>query len=119
MLHFTKTNDCFIFCVVPIPPMNVKASTLNSTSLNVTWDASNTTFLRGILRKYRVIFTSKGTVFPTTTRNVTTTADTLNVVLNGLYKFTDYHIVITAITIADGNRSLPIIVRTDSDGKCD
>lgn len=66
-----------------------------------------------------MIYTSKGSVFPTTTRNVTTAADTFTVVLNDLFKYTEYDIMMTAITIADGNRTLPIVARTDSDSKFD
>ncbi|KAK3728134.1 hypothetical protein QZH41_019448, partial [Actinostola sp. cb2023] len=100
---------------VPLPPTNLVATVLSSTSIKVTWVASNTTFLRGILRHYRVLFTPRGSVFPHTTSNVTTTADSLSVQLNELHKYTEYDIVMTALTIADGNRSVPIIARTDSD----
>jgi len=103
--------------VVPDPPSYIKVKVISSTSLNVSWVASNTTFFRGILRKYRVIFTSMGSVFPHTTRNVTTPADTLSVVLNGLYKYTEYDIQVTAITISDGEPSLPVSAQTDSDSK--
>jgi len=105
------------FRVVPNPPSEIEAKVIDSTSMVVSWVKPDTTFLRGILRKYRVIFTSMGSVFQPTRRNVTTPADTLSVVLNGLYKYTEYDIQVTAITISDGEPSLPMVIRTDSDSE--
>jgi len=97
--------------------MNVKAITLNSTSLLVSWNAGYNRSIRPSLRKYRVIYTSTGSVFPNTTRNVTTRADSFNVVLTNLYKNTKYDIRMTAINVIDGVPSSPVSAKTDADSK--
>lgn len=99
---------------VPLPPTTVTAQMLSSTAITVTWSPSNTTFLRGILRGYRVIFTPRGSVFPNIPSNVTTSVDTLSTVLTGLQEFTEYDITVAGFTIGDGNQSEPVVAKTDS-----
>lgn len=87
---------------------------LSSTTINVTWSPSNTTFLRGILRGYHVTYTPRGSVFLNIPSNVTTSVDTLSIVLTGLQEFTEYDITVAGFTIGDGNQSQTVIAKTDS-----
>jgi glucose/arabinose dehydrogenase len=64
-----------------------------------------------------VTFTPRGSIFPNIDGNVTTDVDTLRTILTDLHKYTEYAIVVSGFTTGDGNKSQPVMVKTDSDGK--
>ena len=48
---------------------------------------------------------------------MTTTDDDINITIATLAPFTNYTITVVAVTVAEGNASDPVTVRTVEDGK--
>ena len=91
--------------------MSVNATVFNSTAINVQWLAPANAF--GIIRGYIV---SVG-MDPTTVTNHTVGGDDLTLVVGDLSPFTEYAVVVYAITVEPGVPSAPETVKTAEDGK--
>ena len=104
-----------LFSVPSLPPQDVFGFNTSSQSIMVTFSPVPQKHRRGIVRKYKLQYSSLGEqqfngikVF---TRNVT------SVEVTGLLKFTNYSITVAAFTVEYSNFSTPITVSTAEDGK--
>ena len=121
MLH----QVCYVYCVcnfiyqpvlyililytpAPSAPENITANSLNSTSIAVSWLPPSIT--NGIVRSYRVVYTTGDVV------DNTITMDT-SVIINMLETFTTYQVQVFATTVVEGNGSGIVVVTTDEDGE--
>jgi len=103
----TKTK-LIIYFLAPSAPENITANSLSSTSINVSWLPPS--LPNGIVRSYRVVFTTGDVV------NNTTTMDTL-VIISMLEKFTTYQVQVFASTVVEGSESEILNVTTDEDSE--
>ena len=97
--------------VAPSVPRYVEARAVSSTSINVTW--SEPSMLNGIVHHYNVRYY----------RTDIGRSDLSVISISGLYAalqnlsiYTRYTIVVEGVTVAVGNGSDPIIIRTQEDG---
>ena len=93
--------------LAPSAPENVTANSLSSTSIAVSWLPPS--IRNGIVRSYRVVFTTGDDVNNTITTNT-------SVIITMLERFTAYQIQVFAITVVEGNGSEIVMVTTDEDG---
>ncbi|KAJ7374392.1 hypothetical protein OS493_007495 [Desmophyllum pertusum] len=93
------------------------ATNTSSTSLRVNWGEVPFPDQLGIIRGYRVLMwrTNQSADI---LRNVTLLAPSRAIDFSGLEKYTNYTIQVLAFTVkGEGNKSEPIVVITDEDGK--
>ena len=100
--------NAYSFYSAPSAPVNVVIYNTTSTSITVTWQPPITP--NGIVRLYRIRFTTGGV------------ADNINslstlIVINMLEIFVTYQIQVFARTIVEGTGSDTISVTTDQDSK--
>jgi len=93
--------------LAPSAPENVTANSLSSTSIAISWLPPSIS--NGIVRSYRVAFTTGDDVNNTITTNT-------SVIITMLERFTIYQIQVFVITVVEGNGSEIVMVTTDEDG---
>ena len=98
----------FLVTIAPSAPRNVIAFNVSSTSINVMWQPPMTP--NGIVRSYRVVYTTGST-----TANINTT--NVSIVITMLEIFTNYQVQVFATTVTEGNGSNVVMVTTDEDSK--
>ena len=86
---------------------------ISSTAISVEWNEP--VILNGVIRYYSI------TYYPTddssNTITVNTTDDVTSIMITMLAPFTNYTITVVAVTVAEGDASVPVIVRTDEAGE--
>lgn len=109
----------FVSYLVPYKaPENPTGTATSSTSIFVKWDAVDLPIIQGILRGYTVYYEeASSSVHPSVLRNVTVDISVTEVHLINLYKYTEYHIWMTAFTTRQGLKSISLFVRTLEDSK--
>lgn len=70
----------------------------------------------GVVRGYRITYTETNHPF-STVRNVTVDNTKQDVLLTGLYYYTQYKIRVAGFTISDGNYSDPVYATTGEGGR--
>ena len=97
------------------PPANVSGHDTGSISILVQWNQVPAADKNGVILSYTVTFRALPDGSEQT-RNVN--APTTNATLMSLNKYTNYSITVFASTSkGGGNKSAPIVVRTDEDSK--
>ncbi|XP_065915767.1 phosphatidylinositol phosphatase PTPRQ-like [Dysidea avara] len=96
-----QTNEA-----APSAPLDITAFNVSSTSINVTWQPPM--IPNGIVRSYRVVYTTGSTAADVTTTNT-------SVVIAMLEIFTTYQVQVFATTVAEGDGSNIVMVTTDED----
>ncbi len=98
--------------LAPSAPVNVIANSTSSTSIEVTWVMPESP--NGIIRGYVVTYnlTGVGGI------NESTVGPVTSIELTNLQKYTEYTVVVQAVTVERGNASVPMTARTDEDRKC-
>ncbi|KAK4016305.1 hypothetical protein OUZ56_031254 [Daphnia magna] len=105
------------------PPLNVACVSLNSQSLQITWQPPPADYRNGLLRGYRIfyeplselLYLSSPDQSDLQTGSSQTTTE-LTVFLSGLQKFANYSIQVLAFTGAgDGVKSQPLTCTTEED----
>lgn len=106
-------HSCMHIDVHPAPsaPRNVTLQDINSTYAIIGWIEPE--FPNGVVRRYILTLTNADD--DGTERNITT--DELSVNVTGLVPFTEYWIVVFAETVAVGDGSSNISIRTPQDSK--
>ena len=99
---------------VPSAPLAVVAEAASSTSVNVTW--SPPSMPNGIIRRYQVTYT-RNDVMDATIQMTDTSGPATLIQLSGLERFADYTITVRGFTVALGEESDAVTVRTNEDGK--
>ena len=100
------------------PPQNINAFFLNSTSIRVEWAPPPEDGQNGIIRSYTVTY-SLAVADSSMPEMITITigAENRSVDITQLEKFTEYDVVVRAVTVAEGPPAT-VTVRTDSDSEC-
>jgi len=106
------------------PPRNVTATAISSTAVAMRWLPPAPQHINGITQGYHVNLTATTTfndsvltVRRTFISNLTNMLGEQTAVITGLYKYTEYQLIVTCFTAAgSGPPSLPIRVRTLEDG---
>ena len=107
----------FVVAVPNAPPANVIGKDVTSTNIFVQWDEVPANNQNGVIVNYTVTYTELPIANGSSTAEVVI-APKRNATLTGLKKFTNYRVTVFASTAkGGGNRSDPIIVITDEDGK--
>ena len=107
----------FVVAVPDAPPANVIGKNVTSTNIFVQWDEVPANNQNGVIVNYTVTYTELPIANGSSTAEVVI-APKRNATLTGLKKFTNYRVTVFASTAkGGGNRSDPIIVITDEDGK--
>lgn len=109
-------SSYFSFPAPRVPPKNVTAYNLTSTSVNVTWFPVPNHLLNGILQSYRVFY-REAFVKNSPPMEIAVGSTSLSVVISALKKFTVYSVWVKAVTRAAGPSSTALNVSTDEDGK--
>lgn len=100
---------CYVV-LAPNPPVNVSATTLSSTTVQVSWDPPVVT--NGMIRYYTVTYGRNDSSDRTMEPNSTNTS----IVVTGLNPFTYYVFYVVAVTVASSNDSESDIALTDQAG---
>ena len=101
-------------------PLDVTASNRSSTAIYVGWSPIPQQFIHGILMGYHLHYINTDPEgFGDVSRGVhTTETGRTSVLIQGLLKFTNYRIQVSAFTVkGDGPRSDAFVVKTEEDGK--
>ncbi|XP_031573116.1 uncharacterized protein LOC116307107 isoform X2 [Actinia tenebrosa] len=93
-----------------VPPGNVTAELNGTTEILVKW-SNLELHINGAVRGYRITYTETNHPF-STLKNVTVDNTKQDVLLTGLYYYTQYKIRVAGFTIRDGNFSDPVYVTT-------
>ena len=94
-------------CILaPNSPINISASAVNYTTVEVTWDPPSIT--NGILRYYTVVYGSSDDM-----EVMEVNSSDVTVLVSGLDPFTNYTFYVLAITVATSEASDRITVLTD------
>ena len=93
-------------------PANFQARTLDSRSIQLSWDPLPLALQNGIVRQYIVTIVD----IAGDARVINTTATSVNIA--ALNPFTMYTCTVAAETIAVGPSTLPFEIVTPQDGKC-
>ncbi len=110
------------YSTVPgLPPQNVVAANLSSTSIYVQWEPPPQAFFYGILRGYIIRYVpvediSNANAYLMT--NLIEPTET-NYTLENLLECVNYSIEVTAVTVGNGPFSDPVYVRTNLNGMSD
>ena len=108
---------CNSFPVPRAPPSDFTGTNTSSTSLRVNWGEVPFPDQLGIIRGYRVLMwrTNQSEEI---LKNVTVPVSSRNISFTKLEKYTNYTFQVSAFTVkGEGNKSEPIVVITDEDGK--
>ena len=100
----------FWLLLAPVPPENVLASVINSTTVEVTWDPPSIT--NGILRYYTVVYGSSDDM-----EMMEVNSSDVTVLVSGLDPFTSYTFYVLAVTITPSELSDNVTVLTDEGGE--
>ena len=100
----------FWLLLAPVPPENVLASVINSTTVEVTWDPPSIT--NGILRYYTVVYGSSDDM-----EMMEVNSSDVTVLVSGLDPFTNYTFYVLAVTITPSEPSDSVTVITDEGGE--
>ena len=100
----------FWLLLAPVPPENVLASVINSTTVEVTWDPPSIT--NGILRYYTVVYGSSDDM-----EMMGVNSSDVTVLVSGLDPFTNYAFYVLAVTITPSEPSDNVTVLTDEGGE--
>ncbi|XP_044531087.1 protein sidekick-2-like [Gracilinanus agilis] len=117
-VYSSKVTEWTLQGVPTVPPGNVRAEAINSTTIRFTWNAPSPQFINGINQGYKLIAWE-----PEQEEEVTMVTarpnfqDSIHVgFVSGLKKFTEYFTSVLCFTTpGDGPRSLPQLVRTHED----
>ena len=96
--------------LAPYPPQNVGVSSINSTTVEVTWDPPSIT--NGILRYYTVVYGSSDDM-----EMMEVNSSDVTVLVSGLDPFTNYTFYVLAVTVAPSEPSDNVTVVTDEAGR--
>lgn len=102
----------------------MKAKALNSTAVKVWWKPPNPQKINGINQGYKLqAWISDNSIEPTEYKSMTVPPSLFdplaeqNAIMSGLRKYTVYNITVLCFTDpGDGERSLPVEIRTREDG---
>ncbi|KAI2666017.1 Protein sidekick-2 [Labeo rohita] len=111
-------HQIFSFQVPTVPPGNVQAEAVNSTTVRFTWSAPSPQFINGINQGYKLLAWEPGHEEDVTLVTVRPNfQDSVHVgYITGLKKFTEYFTCVLCFTTpGDGPRSTPLRVRTHED----
>lgn len=119
MLHYYN-----MYTVPEAPPTNVKAEAVNSTAVKVWWKPPNPQKINGINQGYKLQAWFGGNFTEATEYKSMTVPPSLfdplaeqSAIMTGLRKYTLYNITVLCFTDpGDGERSLPVEIRTCEDG---
>ncbi|XP_020858152.1 protein sidekick-2 [Phascolarctos cinereus] len=117
-VYSSKVTEWTLQGVPTVPPGNVRAEAINSTTIRFTWNAPSPQFINGINQGYKLIAWE-----PEQEEEVTMVTarpnfqDSIHVgFVSGLKKFTEYFTSVLCFTTpGDGPRSSPQLVRTHED----
>jgi len=93
----------------PNPPQNIRASVINSTTVEVTWHPPSIT--NGILRYYTVVYSSSDGM-----EMMEVNSSDVTVLVSALDPFTNYTFYVLAVTVAPSEASDSYTVLTDEAG---
>ncbi|KAG9337888.1 hypothetical protein JZ751_027540 [Albula glossodonta] len=113
-----KVTEWTLQGVPTIPPGNVQAESVNSTTVRMTWSAPSPQFINGINQGYKLLAWEPGKEEDVTMVTVRPNfQDNIHVgYIMGLKKFTEYFASVLCFTTpGDGPRSVPLRVRTHED----
>ncbi|XP_029944460.1 protein sidekick-2 isoform X1 [Salarias fasciatus] len=113
-----KVTEWTLQGVPTVPPGNVQAEPVNSTTVRFTWSAPSPQFINGINQGYKLLAWEPGRTNEVTVVTVRPNfQDSVHVgYISGLKKFTEYYISVLCFTTpGDGPRSLPQRLRTHED----
>ncbi|TNM96794.1 hypothetical protein fugu_014950 [Takifugu bimaculatus] len=113
-----KVTEWTLQGVPTVPPGNVQAEAVNSTTVRLTWSAPSPQFINGINQGYKLLAWEPGR--PSEVSMVTVRPNFQDSVhlghISGLKKFTDYYASVLCFTTpGDGPRSPPQRFRTHED----
>ena len=97
-INWQLTLRMLIFLLAPGPPLNVNATTISSTAVQVSWSPPN--MLNGIVKYYTVIYGFYGSL---ETEELNSTS--VSAVVTHLEPFTSYVFYVVAFTVDWSNRS--------------
>ena len=101
-------------------PLDVTASNRSSTAIYVGWSPIPQQFIHGILMGYQLHYINTNSEgFGDVSKGVhTIETGRTSALIQGLLKFTNYRIQVSAFTVkGDGPRSDVVVVKTEEDGK--
>jgi len=98
-----------LYFVAPNPPQDVRGLSVNSTTVEVTWNQPSIT--NGNLRYYTVVYGSSND-----TEMMEVNSSDVTVLVSGLDPFTNYTFYVLAVTVAPSEPSDSVTVRTDEGG---
>lgn len=99
------------------PPLQVRASSVSSTTIRVTWLEPDEWMRNGPLVGYSVVYNPLNRRGQSLVKNITNPNQT-RVLLTGLRMFTEYEIRVRALgQKGPGPLSRPVVVKTDEDGR--
>uniref|UniRef100_A0A8C5E0T0 Protein sidekick-2-like n=1 Tax=Gouania willdenowi TaxID=441366 RepID=A0A8C5E0T0_GOUWI len=113
-----KVTEWTLQGVPTVPPGNVQAEPVNSTTVRFTWSAPSPQFINGINQGYKLLAWEPGRANEFTVVTVPPNfQDSVRVgYISGLKKFTEYYTSVLCFTTpGDGPRSLPQRLRTHED----
>ena len=124
MLHCNETIIC-LKIVPEAPPTNVRVKAINSTAVNVWWKPPNPQKINGINQGYKIQAWHNGGYNEENEYKSITVAPNLfdpqaeqSAIVMNLRKYTLYNLTVLCFTNpGDGERSVPVSVRTSEDGK--
>ena len=106
--------NSFSHATAPSAPLAVVAEAASPTSVNVTW--SPPSMPNGIIRHYQVTYT-RNDVMDAALQMTNTSGPAIVIQLSGLERFANYTITVRGFTVALGEASAPVSVRTNEDGE--
>ena len=102
-------TKCSILLLASSPPLNVNATTINATAVQISWNQPD--MLNGIIRYYTVVYGIDGSSETEELNSTGTTA-----VVTDLDPFTTYEFYVVAFTVDLSNRSESDTAITDEAG---
>ena len=105
-------NFFFFFVAPSSSPRSIHLASVNSTSINTTWEPPPVPEQNGAIREYRINLTeiNTGTVFNFNFQE-------LFQLFTELHPYYTYEIVVAAVTVAVGPYSIPVQIITPEDSK--
>jgi len=97
--------------LAPSQPQNIRGSTINSTTVEITWDPPSIS--NGIIRYYTVVYDSSDDMEMTEVNSSDVT-----VLVSGLDPFTNYTFYVLAVTVAPSEPSDNFTLLTNEAGWC-
>ena len=116
MLLIFGKDPTLCYNTAPSAPLAVVAEAASSTSIIVTWCPPS--MPSGIITRYQVTYT-RNDVMDAAMQMADTSGPATVIQLSGLERFANYTITVHGFTVALGEASDPVSVRTNEDGKHD